>query len=217
MGQGSQGIWGTGRIMSLITVDYYFSVASPWAYLGSARFIDMVRRCGATVNVMPVELSRVFAASGGTTYQDRAPQRRNYRQLELARWSQRLDIPLTLTPQFYPVDRYPASYVLIAARALGVPALDLSHRILQAIWHQEKNIADWDTLGSLADEASLDGRVLVEAARSPMVAQQYISDTEQAIRAQVFGSPTYVINGELFWGQDRLDFVEQRLHELSAA
>lgn len=217
MGQSSANVRGAGRIMSPITVDYYFSVASPWAYLGSVRFIDMVRRYGATVHVMPVELSRVFEASGGTTYQDRASQRRNYRQLDLARWSHRLDIPLTLTPQFYPVDRYPASYVLIAARALGLPALDLSHRILQAIWHKEKNIADWDTLRSLADEAGFDGRVLVETARSPVVAQQYISDTDRAISAQVFGSPTYVINGELFWGQDRLDFIEQRLHELSGA
>lgn len=193
------------------TVDYYFSVASPWAYLGSARFIEMVRRSGATVNVMPVELSRIFAASGGMTYHDRAQQRRNYRQVELARWSRRLAIPLTLEPRFYPVDRRPASYLLIAAREAGLPSLDLSHRILQAIWHEERNIADWDTLRSLADAAGYAGQSLVEAAQTPAVAQQYVRDTDAAIEAQVFGSPTYVISGELFWGQDRLDFVEERL------
>lgn len=197
--------------MSSTIVNYYFSVASPWAYLGSARFIDMVRRSDAAVNVMPVELSRVFAASGGTTYQDRAPQRRNYRQVELARWSRRLDVPLTLEPRFYPVDRHPASYLLIAAREAGLSPLDLSHRILRAIWHEEKDIADWGTLMSLADAAGYPGQKLVEAARSPAVAAQYVRDTDAAIDAQVFGSPTYVIGGELFWGQDRLDFVEQRL------
>ena len=102
------------------TVDYYFSVASPWAYLGSARFIEITRRYRVGVTVMPVELSRIFAASGGTAFTERASQRQHYRQLELARWSRRLRIPLTLEPRFYPVDRRPASYLLIAAREAGI-------------------------------------------------------------------------------------------------
>ncbi len=192
-------------------VDYYFSVASPWAYLGSERFMRIVARHDATVVVMPVELSRIFAASGGTTFQDRAPQRRAYRQLELARWSRRLDIPLTLSPRFYPVDRLPASCLLIAAREMGLPALPLSHRVLRAIWHEERDIGDWDTLRALCVEAGLDATALTQAARSPATAQQYERDTERAIAAQVFGAPAYVVEGELFWGQDRLDFVEERL------
>lgn len=104
------------------TIDYYFSVGSPWAYLGSARFSDMVRRHGARVNVMPVDYTRIFAASGGTLYENRAPQRRNYRQVELARWRRRLGIPLTLEPRFSPVDRRPASYLLIVARRRQLPA-----------------------------------------------------------------------------------------------
>jgi 2-hydroxychromene-2-carboxylate isomerase len=192
-------------------VDYYLSVASPWTYLGSARFIDMVRRHGVTVNVMPVELSRIFASSGGLLYENRAPQRRAYRQLELARWSRKLNVPLTLTPRFYPVDRRPASCLLIAARRMGLPALELSHSILRAIWHEEKDIADWQTLNDIATQLDLDGRLLVEAARDSSTATQYEQDTDLAIKAQVFGAPSYVINGELFWGQDRLDFVDEKL------
>ena len=192
-------------------VDYYFSVASPWAYLGSERFSQIVQRHNAQVAVMPVELARVFAATGGATFQDRAPQRQAYRQLELARWSRRLDIPLTLKPRFYPVDRRPASCLLIAARQMGLPALALSHRVLRAIWHEERDIADWDTLLQLGLEAGLDAKALVAAARRPAVAQQYEWDTEQAIAAQVFGAPAYLVDGELFWGQDRLDFFEERL------
>jgi 2-hydroxychromene-2-carboxylate isomerase len=194
-----------------ISVDYYFSVASPWAYLGSARFIGITRRHASPVSVFPVELSRVFAASGGTPYAERAPQRQHYRQLELARWSRRLGIPITLAPRHYPVDRRPASCLLIAAREAGLPVLDLSHRVLRAIWHEERNIADWDTLLALGLEAGLDGKALVEAAHSPVVAMQYERDTDRAIAANVFGSPAYVVDGELFWGQDRLDFVEDRL------
>lgn len=192
-------------------VDYYLSVASPWTYLGSARFIALVRRHKVRVNVMPVELSKVFAASGGLLYENRAPQRRAYRQIELARWSRKLSVPLTLTPRFYPVDRRPASCLLIAARRLGLPALELSHSVLRAIWHEEKDIADWQTLTDIAAQLDLDGRLLVEAARDLSTALQYEQDTDLAIAAQVFGAPSYVIDGELFWGQDRLDFVDEKL------
>jgi 2-hydroxychromene-2-carboxylate isomerase len=194
-----------------ISVDYYFSVASPWAYLGSARFIEMVRRHGPNVTVLPIELSRVFAMSGGMPFAERAPQRQHYRQLELARWSRRLNIPITLAPRFYPVDRQPASCLLIAAREAELPVLDLSQRVLRAIWHEERNIADWDTLLTVALEAGLDGTALVDAAQSPATARQYERDTDRAIAENVFGSPTYVVGGELYWGQDRLDFVEDRL------
>ena len=194
-----------------ITVEYYFSVASPWAYLGSARFIGMVQRYGAAVTVMPVELSRIFAASGGTAFPDRAPQRQHYRQVELARWSRRLHTPLNLEPRFYPVDRRPASCLLIAARESGVPVLDLAHRVLRAIWHEERNIANWDTLQELTLDAGLDGKALVAAAQNPAVVKKYEHDTDRAIAAQVFGAPAYLVDGELFWGQDRLDFVEEKL------
>lgn len=194
-----------------ISVDYYFSVASPWAYLGSARFIGMVRRHEPNVRVLPIELSRVFAESGGTSFAQRAPQRKQYRQLELARWSSWLKIPMTLAPRFYPVDRQPASCLLIAAREAGLPALDLSHRVLRAIWHEERNIADWDTLLAMALEAGLDGTALVAAAQSPATVRQYERDTARAIAENVFGSPAYVVDGEMYWGQDRLDFVEDRL------
>ena len=193
------------------TIDYYFSVGSPWAYLGSARFSDMVRRHGTRVNVMPVDYTRVFAASGGTLYENRAPQRRNYRQVELARWRRRLGIPLTLEPRFSPVDRRPASYLVIVARRRQLPVLELSHAILRAIWHEDRNIADWDTLGELADNAGFDGTALAAAARDPQVAAEYEKDTDRALARGVFGAPTYIIGDELFWGQDRLDFVEEKL------
>ena len=193
------------------TVEYYFSVASPWAYLGSARFIGITRLYGAPVMPLPIELSRLFAASGGTPFADRSPQRQHYRQLELARWSRHLGIPITLMPRFYPVDRRLASCLLIAAREAGLPVLDLSHRVLRAIWLEERNIADRDTLGELCADAGLDGKALLETASSPAVAHQFECDTDRAISRNVFGSPSYVMDGELFWGQDRLDFVEARL------
>ena len=195
-----------------VSVDYYFSVASPWTYLGSARFISMVRRSHATVRVMPLDYTRVFAATGGLLYQNRAPARRAYRQVELARWRDTLGIHLQLEPRFYPVDRRPASCMLIAARDQEQAAiLELSHAILRTAWCDDGDIADWDTLVRLADQVGLDGHVLAGRARDPAVMKQYEQDTEDAIAIQVFGAPSYVIDGEIFWGQDRLDFVERKL------
>ncbi|MGH6640091.1 MAG: 2-hydroxychromene-2-carboxylate isomerase [Polaromonas sp.] len=193
-------------------VDYYFSVASPWTYLGSERFITMARRSGVVVNARPMDFASVLAASGGLPYQQRPPQRASYRQVDLARWRRRLGIPLTLEPRFYPVDREPASRMVVAARALGQwAALELSHAILRAIWQEDRDIADWPTLAAVAREAGLDGTALADAAHEPGIAQAWQHDTDCAIEAQVFGAPTWVVDGERFWGQDRLDFLEEKL------
>ncbi|RZJ21338.1 MAG: 2-hydroxychromene-2-carboxylate isomerase [Haliea sp.] len=193
-------------------VDYFFSVASPWTFLGSERFIALVDRSGVQVRVRPMDFSQVLAATGGLPYQQRSAPRASYRQEDLARWRSRLKVPLQLEPRFYPVDRTPASLLVIATRAHGQAAtLRLSHSILKAIWQQDRNIADWATLADIARETGLDGDELVAAAQAPAVAEAFRADTSDAIRAGVFGAPTWIVDGERFWGQDRLDFLEARL------
>lgn len=194
-------------------VNYYFSVASPWSYLGSGRFIDLVRHYQPSVKVMPLDFARVLAESGGTLFEKRAIQRREYRQIELRRWSRRLNLPLNLKPRFYPVDRQPASCLIIGARGHEntLQVLTLSHAVLRAIWTEDRNIADWETLEEICNQAGFDGAAMVEKAQRPETAAQYEDDTTSAIAAHVFGAPTYVIDGEPFWGQDRLDFVEEKL------
>lgn len=194
-----------------VTIQYWFSTASPWTWLGSARFAQLVRRAGAGVDVLPVDLSEVFAATGGTPFAKRSGARQSYRQLELARWSRRLGVPITLAPRYYPVDRGPSSRLLIAARDAGLDALALSHAVLRAIWAEDQDIADWGTLQRLADGHGHDGRALVRAALQPQVEARYLENTRRAIEAQVFGSPTFIVDGERFWGQDRLDFLAERL------
>jgi 2-hydroxychromene-2-carboxylate isomerase len=197
--------------MSAARVGYWFSVASPWTWLGSARFIELVRRHGVAVDVHPVELSTVFAATGGTPFPQRSLARQSYRQLDLARWSRRLDVPLTLEPRFYPVDRAPASRLLLAAREAGLDALTLSHAVLRAIWSEDRDISDWSTLVQLANGCGLDGEALAKAACEPHTAALFAQETEQAVQAGVFGAPTFIVEGERFWGQDRLDFLAERL------
>jgi 2-hydroxychromene-2-carboxylate isomerase len=192
-------------------VQYWFSTASPWAWLGSARFAELVRAEELSVEVLPIDLSEVFAATGGTPFQRRSAARQSYRQLELARWSRRLGTPINPEPPFYPVDRGPSSRLLIAGRKAGLNVLPLSHAVLRAIWQENRDIADWAELLAIANGMGFDGASLIEAAQRSEVHEQYLADTGRAVAEQVFGSPTYVVEGERFWGQDRLEMLAERV------
>ncbi len=194
------------------TVDYFFATMSPWAYLGHERFVRIAQATGAEVRVRPMDLGKIFPLSGGLPLAKRAPQRQAYRLLELRRFSDWLKLPLTLQPKFFPVAGDPsARLVSVVAEHDGTEAaLRLSGAVLAAVWAQERDIADADTLATLLRETGLDAARL---AQSQDAAAQALADahTQAAMDAGVFGAPSYVIDGELFWGQDRLDFVERRL------
>lgn len=194
-------------------IDYFMSPASPYAYLGHARFMQIVEKHDAQVVLKPFDMVKIFSISGGLPVAQRAPQRQAYRLTELARWSAHMKRPLNLHPKFFPVPGDPASKFLIAAQhAHGTQAaLRLAGLLGQAVWADEKNIADPETLAAMAQSLGLDGQALLAAAQSETVAADYARNTEDAIAADVFGVPWYRIAGENFWGQDRLDFVEQAL------
>ena len=198
--------------MPAAVVDYYFATVSPWAYLGHARFRDIARAAGATVRVKPVDLGVIFPVSGGLPLGKRAPQRQAYRLVELRRFSQHLGIALHPQPTHFPVDGNDAARLILAAdTALGsAAALDLAHRVGRAIWTEQRNVADRATLAALLAEAGLPDQLLHPAAMDAAGAR-YAACTDEARDLGVFGAPTYVIDGELFWGQDRLDFVQRRL------
>ena len=195
------------------TVDYYFTPQSPWTYLGHERFAQMARAAGAIVRVLPIDLGgRVFPISGGLPLGQRAPQRQAYRLLELKRFSQLHRLPLHVKPKFFPVSGDDASRLIIAVDLHdGVDAaMKISGAIFTAVWAQERHIADEKVLAELLAECALDGARL-EQSYSQAVQERYEINTERAIEGGVFGAPSYLIEGELFWGQDRLDFVERRL------
>ena len=162
--------------------------------------------------MLPTDFGKVFAVSGGLPLGQRAPQRQAYRLVELARFSQHLQLPMHVKPRFFPVAGDAAACLIIAVDQHdgAQAAMRLSGAIFEALWSQERNIADAAVLAELLSEQGLSAQRQQQAG-SAEVTQRYEANTQQAIDKSVFGAPTYVVDGEMFWGQDRLDFVERKL------
>jgi carboxymethylenebutenolidase len=196
-----------------LTVDYYLAPQSPWTYLGHQRLHDIAHATGAAIRVLPIDLGgRVFPVSGGLPLAKRAPQRQAYRLLELKRFSEWLRVPLNPEPRFFPVSGDDAARLIIAVDMAdgSDAAMRLTGAVLRAVWAEERHIADEAVLAALLREQGLNASRLDDA-HTQRVHLRYEENTQRAIDAGVFGAPSYVIDGEIFWGQDRLDFVERRL------
>lgn len=194
-------------------IEYFAAPQSPWTYLGHERFVALAKQHSAEILLKPVDAAKVFAATGGVPVAQRPPSRQAYRLAELTRWSKHLGMPLNLHPKFFPVSGEPGGKLIIAAlHAAGTEkALALLGALGHACWADEKNIGDADTLVALANSVGLDGAALLGLSGSDAVAADFARNSEEAIAADVFGVPWYRIDGEGFWGQDRLDFVARKL------
>lgn len=180
-------------------VDYYLTPGSPWTYLGHARFEAIANEAGATVNAKPMDLGVIFPQSGGVPLAKRAPQRQAYRLAELKRWREHLGKPLVIQPKFFPVNAGPAAELIC-----GAPAdkrMAIAGDLLAALWRDDRNLADPALLQEIGSKHGV----------SAGDKAQYEANTQEALALQVFGAPTYAYRGELFWGQDRLDFLERAL------
>ncbi len=193
------------------TIDYYLTLTSPWTYFGSTRFEEIARRHGAEIRVKPVNYGVIFPRTGGLPLPKRAPERQAYRLMELKRWRAHLDIPLNLHPKHFPVPDGDAACMVIAAEQNGGDPLRLAHAVLRAVWVEDQDITDITALAEIANAAGHDGERLTAAARTPETRAAYEASTEAAIKRGVFGAPTYIYDDELFWGQDRLEFLDRAL------
>jgi 2-hydroxychromene-2-carboxylate isomerase len=194
------------------TIEYYFSPMSPWTYLGHGRLTEIVRRHVATVKPKPVDYGRIFPLSGGLPVARRAPQRQAYRLVELARWRDFLALPLTIQPKFFPYDSRMAALAIIAAGDAD-KSMTLTAAFLRGCWAEERNMADEAEISAVIRGAGLDASALLAQARTPETAARFEAFTDEAIARQVFGAPTYVYKDELFWGQDRLEFLDRALSD----
>jgi len=189
------------------TIDYYFSVMSPWAYLGDARFQELAHKHNKSVRYHPLLSPDLFPATGGKLLKDRAQHRNDYRMIELKRWRDFLGINIRLEPKHFPVQETFASQLILATEDAGA----LTHALLRAVWEEDQDISKPEILTEIANGVGLDGAALIVKSQTDAYAQAVKAETQSAIAAGVFGYPTYVYNGELFWGQDRINFLDRAL------
>ena len=198
------------------TIEYYYALASPWSYLGNERLIRIAAEHGARIDPVIIDYDPVFKATGTVPLPERPRVRKAYRLVELARWSRFRGVPLNPEPRFYrgeteEPDERQAALMVTAAKEAGLDSLALAHAISRALWAEERFPFRPDELLAIAKEEGFDGPALLGAAGRPETARAYEEATRRAIRRDVFGMPFYRLDGEPFWGQDRLEFLERAL------
>jgi len=196
-------------------IEYFYSAHSAFAYLGSARLMEIAAAESARIVHKPVDLLRVMVESGAGSTRERGDRHRAYYfGREIERWAEWRDAPVMAgMPTHHWNDTALCNGMLIAGIEQGRNVDQLAHRMLEAHWRDDADLADRGTLERLSNAVDLDPAPLLEAALSPDVAAIYLANTEEAIRRSVFGSPTYFVDGDMFYGQDHLEFVERALKQ----
>ena len=207
----------------MIELDCYYSLSSPWAYLGGPQLQDIVRRHHVRLVLKPYDFQAVVPQTGGIPLKTRPEPRRSYHALELARWREYLGMPLNLEPKHYPkgapVDpnwnKYPG-WMVIAAQLQGLDAQPLSHALLRALWAEERDTSDAAVRIAVAEENGYDGATLQALEQGLETQAVYRANSAEAVEKGVFGAPTFILEGERFWGQDRLAFLDRALDRIRA-
>ena len=198
----------------MLTIEYYLSVVSPWSYLGHRRFCDIAKDNSAEILYLPIDSSILFAKTGGLALKDRSPQRKRYRMQELRRWRSRLELELNLEPQYFPTDSNLASRVIIGAIEAGHDVAELAYQLMRAVWVREEDVSETSVVVGAIERSGESVDDLLAAANHSNVQDIIIENSEQAVSKGVFGVPSYVVGEEVFWGQDRLEFLDLFLNEV---
>lgn len=186
-------------------IEIWYDVVCPYAYLGSTQIERVAREAGAVVRWEPFLLGGVFVALGVpanlAASLPEAKQRHNARDLE--RWADWFGVPLA-----WP-DGHPRRTVLAlrAILAAGAERAAATHALYRAYWVEGADVSDAAVVREALDRAGLDGASCVERASDPEIKDELRRQTDRALERGVFGAPTFFVGGEMFWGQDRLDFV----------
>ncbi|WP_286238864.1 2-hydroxychromene-2-carboxylate isomerase [Neptuniibacter halophilus] len=195
-------------------IDYYCTSLSPFTYLGHTRLLELAGSFHARILYKPVIVPQIFAESGALPLKERPKARQNYRLLEIGRWARKRGLPVHLHPAYFPVDPSLADKCVIALQLAGEDAGAFLGRALAACWAEQKNIADPEVIRALLDALNMESEEILLQADSSEVDAVYRENTQDAIAKEVLGVPAYVLDGEQFWGQDRLELLADTLQSL---
>jgi len=189
-------------------VEYFFSIGSPWSFLGFDAFLDLARRY--ELGIEP-RLATVIEENGGIFSRNLPEARRAYGVRDLKRWAKLRGKVLLLGNRSGLSDPTPASLSVIAAYLDGQDWIALTRLLQEAFWVRGEDIGLPDVRRTIADAIGLDGAVLLRREHDEDVRAKWASDRAHSIETGVFGFPTYAYDGEIYWGQDSLPFLERHL------
>jgi 2-hydroxychromene-2-carboxylate isomerase len=193
------------------TIDYYFTLASPWAFLGHRPFLDLARTHGVTIRYKPIDVGEVFPHTGGLPLPKRHPARQRYRILELQRWREARGVALKIHPKHWPFPVATANRTIVALATSGADPGPYTQRAFEGVWVNDEDLGQDEMLVALLNACGHDGVKMLTAAKSDSIVAIYAKHAEDAVASNVIGSPCYVLDEEVFWGQDRLDLLARAL------
>jgi 2-hydroxychromene-2-carboxylate isomerase len=191
-------------------VEFYFDVGSPAAYLAWTQLPRIADEAGATIAYRPFLLGGVFQATGNRSPTEVAAKG-EYMMEDLQRFAQRYGAPFRHNPHF------PINTLLLMRGATGLQMADTAamtayvDAVFRAIWVEARNMNDPATVGAVLQQAGIEPARVLELAGKPEVKDKLKAVTQDAVTRGVFGAPTFFVDGRMYWGQDRLDFVKEAL------
>jgi len=191
-------------------VEFFFDVGSPAAYLAWTQLPKIVQATGSEIEYRPILLGGVFQATGNRSPME-VPAKGQYMQDDLQRYARRYGVPFKHNP-FFPVNTLALMRMVLGLQLRQpermVPFVDA---VFRALWVEGRNMNDAATVGAVLREAGFDPEQMLALASDPAIKDDLKVATQEAVQRGVFGAPTFVVGGEMFWGQDRLDFVKEAL------
>lgn len=194
-------------------IEYFYSAHSSFAFIGSARFMEIATAANRRIIHKPIDLDRVIEVTGPGWSGDRTPARRDYFfRRDRARWSEFRGVTMMSgRPTQHGADMTLANGMIIAGLLQSLDMDRLAHGMLESHWQDDADLSDRPTLAAIGAKTGLDPEPLLDAALGPETQAVYEANIEEAISRSVFGSPTYFVDGDMFYGQDRLDLIERAL------
>lgn len=193
------------------SIDYFYAPISGYAYLGEQKLVAIAAQAGAKINFKPINIAEVFSRSQTTAPFKQSQTRLNYRFRDMQRIADKLGLAINPKPKFWPVPVDLAATTIYSAIDLAIDPHPLSFAILSAVYAKELDISDEDTINQLLNRLGLDAEAIVKNRDDTNIRSRYEAATDAAVELGVFGSPSYVVDGEIFFGQDRLDMLADYL------
>ena len=192
------------------TVEFFFDFGSPTAYLAFTQLPVIVRQTGAALVWRPMLLGGVFKATGNASPVT-VPAKGRWMGGDITRWARRYGVPFAFNPHF------PINTLTLMRGAAGLLQRQPAHferyctAVFNALWQNSLNLGDPGVLAAVLAEAGLDTAAFMALVADPEVKAALVATTEEAVARGVFGAPTFFVGEQMFFGQDRLDFVREAL------